>query len=196
MRSCDHPETYNRPGKPRFLFTANRVDKTAPASCLAGRERNRAYCAGGSTSRITAATRGTVESGIVSLLNTSTGVRMQTSTNNAGRYNFENAAPGGPYTIEVRAIGFQPATKTGVMLTLGQRYVQDFVLEAQPVTLAELEVIAATNPLINSARTGPSQTVSDTAIQRYPLLGRNFTDLLRTSPQVMTGSSVGGHNNR
>jgi outer membrane receptor protein involved in Fe transport len=146
--------------------------------------------------RITAATRGTVESGVVSLLNTSTGVRMQTSTNNAGRYNFENAAPGGPYTIEVRAIGFQPATKTGVMLTLGQRYVQDFVLEAQPVTLAELEVIAATNPLINSARTGPSQTVSDTAIQRYPLLGRNFTDLLRTSPQVMSGSSVGGQNNR
>jgi outer membrane receptor protein involved in Fe transport len=146
--------------------------------------------------RITSATRGTVESGVVSLLNTSTGVRMQTATNNAGRYNFENAAPGGPYTIEVRAIGFQPATKTGVMLTLGQRYVQDFVLEAQPVTLEEVTVIAATNPLINSARTGPGQIVSDTSIQRYPLLGRNFTDLIRTSPQVLSGSGVGGQNSR
>src|ERR1041384_3087103 len=82
------------------------------------------------------------------------------------------------------------------MLALGQRYVQDFELKQQVVTLQELTVIAATNPLINSGRTGPAQIVTDTAIQRYPLLGRNFTDLLRTSPQVISGSSVAGQNNR
>jgi hypothetical protein len=146
--------------------------------------------------RITSTARGTVESGIVSLVNTSTGARMQTSTNNFGRYNFENAAPGGPYTLEVRAIGYQPATKTGIMLTLGQRYVQDFQLEEQAVTLEELTVIAATNPLINAARTGPAQIVSDTSIQRLPLLGRDFTSLLATSPQVLRGAQIGGQNNR
>src|ERR1041384_3956818 len=82
------------------------------------------------------------------------------------------------------------------MLALGQRYVQDFELKQQVVTLQELTVIAANNPLINSGRTGPAQIVTDTAIQRYPLLGRNFTDLLRTSPQVISGSSVAGQNNR
>ena len=70
--------------------------------------------------RVTSEARGTVENGIVALINTSTGARQQTTTNAGGRYNFENAGPGGPYTIEVRAIGFQQASKTGVTLTLGQ----------------------------------------------------------------------------
>jgi outer membrane receptor protein involved in Fe transport len=146
--------------------------------------------------RITSESRGTVENAIVALINTSTGARQQTSTNSSGRYNFENTTPGGPYTIDVRSIGFQAASKTGIMLTLGQRYVQDFELKQQVVTLEELTVVAATNPLINSGRTGAGQTVSDTAIQRLPLLGRNFTDLLRTSPQVLSGSGIGGQNSR
>jgi carboxypeptidase family protein/TonB-dependent receptor-like protein len=146
--------------------------------------------------RITSETRGTVENAIVALTNTSTGARQQTSTNSAGRYNFENVPPGGPYTMEVRAIGFQAASKTGVMLTLGQKYMQDFELKQQVVTLEELTVVAATNPLINSGRTGPAQIVNDTSIQRLPLLGRNFTDLLRTSPQVLSGTSIAGQNNR
>jgi outer membrane receptor for ferrienterochelin and colicin len=146
--------------------------------------------------RVTSETRGNVQSAIVVVTNTSTGAKQQTTTNAAGRYNLENATPGGPYTIEVRAIGFQPASKTGIMLTLGQRYVQDFQLAQQVVTLEELTVVAATNPLINSGRTGAAQIVTDTSIQRLPLLGRNFTSLLATSPQVMSGTSIGGQNNR
>jgi outer membrane receptor protein involved in Fe transport len=150
--------------------------------------------------RIISESRGTVESGIVALTNTSTGTRQQTTTNSAGRYTFENVPPGGPYTMEIRAIGFQPATKTGIVLTLGQRYVQDFELKQSVVTLEELTIIAATNPLINSGRTGPAQSVSDTSIQRIPILGRNFTSLLNMSPQVTPnnagGFSIGGQNPR
>ncbi len=146
--------------------------------------------------RITSETRGNVQGAIVLLTNTANGARQQTSTNGAGRYNLENVTPGGPFTIEVRAIGFQPAAKNGILLSLGQRYNQDFELKQQIVTLEELTVVAATNPLINAGRTGPAQTVTATAIQRLPLLGRNFTGLLATSPQVTSGTSVGGQNNR
>src|ERR1043166_3513330 len=100
--------------------------------------------------RVSSEARGTVENAVVALLNTSTGARQQTSTNGAGRYNFENVPPGGPYTLEVRAIGFQSASKSGIMLALGQRYLGDFELKQQVVTLEELTVVAATNPLINS----------------------------------------------
>ncbi len=146
--------------------------------------------------RVTGEGRRTVESASILLINTATGSRHATTSNSAGRYNFENVPPGGPYTIEVRSIGFQPASKTGITLVLGQRYQQDFELQQQVVTLQELVVVAATNPLINSGRTGAAQIVTDTAIQRFPLLGRNFTDLLRTSPQVSSGSSIAGQNNR
>lgn len=137
-----------------------------------------------------------IEGALVSITNQSTGTRLATSTTKGGRFNFENVPPGGPFTIAIRAIGFEPATKTGVMLTLGQRYTADFELAARVITLEELTVVAATNPLINAGRTGPAQIVTDTAIQRFPLLGRNFTDLIRTSPQVTLGTSVGGQNSR
>ncbi len=137
-----------------------------------------------------------VEAANVSLTNTSTGARLATTTRANGRYNFENVPPGGPYTIDVRGIGFQPATKTGIRLTLGQRQVEDFELQQQVVVLEELAVTAATNPLINTGRTGAAQTVSGETIRRMPSLGRNFTDLIRTSPQVLLGSSVGGQNGR
>ena len=137
-----------------------------------------------------------LEGALVSITNVATGTRLATATAKSGRFNFENVPPGGPFTIAVRAIGFEPATKTGVMLTLGQRYPANFDLAARVIVLEELTVVAATNPLINSGRTGPAQIVTETAIQRYPLLGRNFTDLIRTSPQVTLGTSVGGQNSR
>ncbi|MEZ4586272.1 MAG: TonB-dependent receptor [Gemmatimonadales bacterium] len=155
-----------------------------------------------------AAVQGIVTSGVgapieganVVLLNTQTGVRLLSQSRNNGRYNFENVAPGGPYTIEIRAIGFEMATRSGVVLTLGQRYTAHFELKPQVVTLEELAVIAVTNPLINSGRTGPASTITDTAIQSLPLLGRNFTSLLNANPQVIPGRtggvSIAGQNNR
>src|SRR5262249_22971956 len=59
----------------------------------------------------------------------------------------------------------------------------------------EIVVVETVDPLQDKGRTGPSTTVNDTEIQRLPLAGRNFTDLIATSPQV-SGSSIGGQNNR
>jgi hypothetical protein len=136
-----------------------------------------------------------VEGAIITVLNTSTGGRWQAVTRSSGRYFLENVATGGPFTIEARGIGFQPSRRTGIMLNLGQRYEASFELSTSPVELEELAVSAAVNPLINSARTGPATTISDSAIARLPLLGRDFTSLIQTAPQVV-GTSVGGQNNR
>jgi len=62
-------------------------------------------------------------------------------------------------------------------------------LKPQIVTLQELEVNSTTDPLINAARTGPSTVVSDSAIARIPILGRNWNGLLAASPQVV-GNSI------
>src|ERR1043166_6098221 len=127
----------------------------AGAARLAGQGLTRAEVSG----RMPARGGGTGENEVDALINTATGARQQTTTGSSGRYNFENVPPGGPYTLEVRAIGFQQASKTGIMLALGPPYVQDLELKQQVVTLEELTVVAATDALINSGRTGPSQSV-------------------------------------
>ena len=141
-----------------------------------------------------------VEGAIVSLTNRSTGSKRQATTQSSGRYTMENVPVGGPYTIEVRGIGFESLKRDDVMLSLGQRFVSDFTLRAQVVQLQEIAVNAETgDPVMNTAKTGVAQSIGDNTISRLPVLGGNFTNLVATTPQVAAvsgGVSAGGQNNR
>jgi outer membrane receptor protein involved in Fe transport len=136
-----------------------------------------------------------VEGARVELKSTQGGQTYTATTGANGRYFIDNVQPGPGYTLTVTAIGFKPTTRPGIVLALGQRLNLDVGLAGEAVQLEELQVTAAMDPLINAARTGPSQRISDSAIARLPLQGRNFTDLIQTSPQVV-GTSVAGQNNR
>ena len=141
-----------------------------------------------------------VRDAAVVAINTSNGQRWETTTGERGRYFLENVSVGGPYLIEARALGFRPRRTGGITLNLGQRYTADFVLVEAPIRLAEVTVTASVDPVINAGRTGPAQIISDSALTRLPLLGRNFLDLVLESPQAtrttVGGSLIGGQNNR
>ena len=136
----------------------------------------------------------------VSLINTSNGQSYATTSAEDGRFSFENVQVGGPYTIDVRAIGFEPLHFEGLLLRLGQRFVFDRPLRRSAVQLSGVSVEARTNPLLSVARTGAQTFVGESLITRLPTLGRNFTDFISAVPQVVTsevpGASVGGQNNR
>ena len=76
----------------------------------------------------------------VVVTNASTGQRFQVVSRAGGRFAIENLPPGGPYTVEVRAIGFQAGRRSGVRLELGQRYASDFSLKAAVVEVQEQTV--------------------------------------------------------
>ena len=139
-------------------------------------------------------TGGAVASATVRVTNRATGWSITLATNAAGRFNVENVPAGGPYRVVASAQGFAPAVRDSVRLALGQRYHLALVLPPTTSTLAPVNVVAP-NPLLSSARTGASYTVTDSAIQRLPLLDRDFTELLQTAPYVV-GTSVAGANNR
>src|SRR5690349_10942424 len=67
-----------------------------------------------------------IEDASVSVANLTNGERWQTTSRSRGRYEFERLSVGGPYVVEVRAVGFGPARQSGVYLALGQRLVMDF----------------------------------------------------------------------
>jgi hypothetical protein len=136
-----------------------------------------------------------IEGARVELRNAHTGQLYSATTNTNGRYFIDNVTPGSGYTATVTAIGLKPTTRPGIVVALGQRFTLDVGLVSDVVQLEEVQVTASAYPLINAARTGPSQRISDSAIARLPLQGRNFTDLIQVSPQVV-GASVAGQNNR
>lgn len=140
----------------------------------------------------TAAVYGTVISGdsvpvdeaTVSLINTSNGERWQTVTRSEGHYTVEYLAVGGPYTLEVRAIGFEPVRRSDIVLSLGQRQRVDVELTPAVSALPELAVTATADPWINPGRTGPAQRITDTLSSRLPVRRRDFLQLIYLSPQA------------
>ncbi len=93
-------------------LTAQGVTSAAITGVVAGRDSN------------------AIQEATVTVINTSNGERWQTLTHDGGRYVLDYLTIGGPYTIEVRAIGYSPLTVSGVMLSLGERRRADFTARA------------------------------------------------------------------
>jgi hypothetical protein len=136
---------------------------------------------------------------VVTVTNQADGERWRTTTRADGRFAFEYLSVGGPYTVEARAIGFRPASETGVTLSLGQRRRADFAL-TQAVTQLEELTVQATDARLSGSRTGPSQTFTAEQFAALPLDHRDFSRMLLLSPQAMvsrdTGISIAGQPDR
>lgn len=140
---------------------------------------------------VTSATGAPVEDATVRVTNLATGERWQALTRSGGRYTLEHLAVGGPYGLDVRALGFAPAERAGLSISQGQRLWQEFRLTPSAVTLDEITVRARTDPELNAGRTGPSLTLTDSAIARLPLDIRDFSRLAVLSPLVTPGADGG-----
>lgn len=135
----------------------------------------------------------------VLVTNSATGERWQALTQANGRFYLEHLSIGGPYRLDVRAVGFRPAERTAISLSLGQRLTFDVTLIPAAVELPELVVRGVIDPRINGSRTGPALTISDSVIDRLPIFGRDFGLLVQLSPQATmspNGASFGGAHDR
>ncbi len=145
--------------------------------------------------RLTDEAGAAVASALVSLVNGSTGQRYARRSGDDGRYNFENVAVGGPYTLEVRALSFEPLKSEAFQLALGQRLDRSFALKGAAVEVAAVTVTAEADPLLSRGRTGAQTLISDSALRRLPTLNRSFDNFLNATPQVV-GRSFTGQNDR
>ncbi len=140
-----------------------------------------------------------VDGAQIQVENKSNGFRASTLTRENGRYYVQGLEVGGPYTVQVRRLGFAMVSKDNILVPLGQTVPVDFALKAQAAQLAGVEVTATKGSIISPNKTGVGTTISDTLISRLPSINRDFTDFARAAPQVSTtgnGLSGGGVNNR
>jgi hypothetical protein len=132
-----------------------------------------------------------LEQAIVRVTNSSNGERWQTATSARGWYFIEYLSVGGPYRIEVRAVGYEPMRRDSVFLALGQRLTVHFSLTPAVIRLHEITVTGTDDPRFSMARTGPAQIIPESTIARLPVRGRDYAELAILSPQV-TRSPNGG----
>ncbi len=125
-----------------------------------------------------------------------TGTEYGTSTRVDGRYTLRNVRVGGPYEVRVTFIGFNSQIKEITRIELGETVVRNFELEEGSLELGEISVTAVADRVFNADRTGARTNITSEDIANTPSVFRNLGDFTRLTPQVTSGNSFAGANDR
>ena len=107
-------------------------------------------------------------------------------TNVDGRYTIQGMRTGGPYKVQVSYVGYQTSVFKGIILELGNTYVQNVTLHPSSELLDEVLVVADAK-----TKTGAAKNFSLENIENTPTVSRDIYDIVKNSPLV-TASKIGG----
>ena len=130
-----------------------------------------------------------------------TGSQYSTLTNEKGYFTIPNVRVGGPYTIRVSYVGYNPEETKGIYTKLGQTRKLYFSLD-ESSTLKTVEVVAS-NGVFDGNRTGSESNIDNYTVNNAPTIQRELSDYVRLTPSAkvlpgngLNGISVAGVNNR
>lgn len=139
--------------------------------------------------------RAVVQDAALTLINLDQGAKRDATTNRQGVYEFQLVEPA-RYEIIASANGFQTATYTDVVLTVGQTMRLDFNLSLGKFEQT-VDVSGASAPRLETGSSEVSQLIDSSQVSDLPLNGRNFDDLIPLMAGATTGmqgQSNGGYN--
>ena len=140
-------------------------------------------------------TSGALPGASVKATHVPTGTTYTVTTSGDGRFTISNMRSGGPYTVEVSYIGFQPQKTENIFLKLGDVYAFNAKLSDGNNQLEEVVVAGKQDKTFNSKRTGAATNISKEQLQNLPSISRSLQDFTRLTPQA-NGNSFGGVSNK
>ena len=123
------------------------------------------------------------------------GTRYAAVTNTSGRFTIQGMRTGGPYSVTISYIGFQPKTVKGVNLQLGETYNLSVWLSEDANELAEV-VVSGKASKFAAEKTGAATNINSSQITNLPTVSRSITDVTRLSPYGGNGMSFAGADGR
>ena len=134
------------------------------------------------------------------------GTSYEAKTRQDGRFTMPGMRVGGPYVVTVAyelsggtsISAFEPQTQDNVMVNLGVSTDLDFTVRPIAVT-EEVSVVARSDTVFSSNRTGASTALSRQEIGVLPTVTGRLNDLVRLTPQFsggLFGMSFAGQDNR
>jgi hypothetical protein len=132
---------------------------------------------------VTDATGAVVSNATVDILNTSTNISNQVTTDSKGYYRFQQLQIGGPYTITIGATNFQQYKSTGLTLNLNDDRAVDAVLQVGSGTTT-VQVQAATVQ-VETSDTQLKTELTAQAIDALPSISRDISQFEKTAPGVV-----------
>ena len=112
-----------------------------------------------------------------------------------GRFSIQGMRTGGPYSVTVSYIGFQPKSYKGITLQLGENYDLGIEMSEDANALQEV-VVTGTKSKFNAEKTGASTNINNAQIVNLPTVSRSIYDVTRLSPYGGNGMSFAGADGR
>lgn len=128
-----------------------------------------------------------------------TGSQFGTNADVNGFFHLPNLNVGGPYTIKVTFVGYEPNILENVYLRLGDRLDYSIKMIENVIQIGEVIVVGKPDNTFNSGRTGAKTNVTQENMAQLPSISRSLSDFTRLTPQATTtsgGVSLAGSNNR
>ncbi len=127
------------------------------------------------------------------------GTSYEATTRADGRFSIPNMRVGGPYTVQVNYVGtgtaFAQQTKEDVTVNLG--IATDLTLSVRVIAVQEnVTVIAETDPVFSSARTGAATQISRDDLANLPTISGRLENITRLTPQQSGTMSFAGQDTR
>ena len=144
--------------------------------------------AGTITGTVTDSSQAVIPGVAVTVTNIDTGVAHSYQTNDSGLYVAPFLQPG-HYTVNAAASNFGTVVAKNLTLLVGQTLTIDLSLKVQTST-ATVEVSGET-PILNVGQTEVSQVVDQAIIQNLPVNGRNWSDFVLLTPNVVQDGGSG-----
>ena len=125
---------------------------------------------------------GTIPKATVTLTNQDTAIKVQTSTDENGNFDFFNIKVG-RYTLAVEHAGFSKSTTTDLMVNVGARQRVDVAMQVGAVSESvEVTSVAA---VLETDSSEHGQVINTAAVTELPLNGRNYADLALLSTNAV-----------
>ncbi len=122
--------------------------------------------------------------------NNDTGLTRNTTTDDAGRFNFPQLLPG-PYTVKVSAKGFEPQANSSVVTGLGQKQSVSFTLRL--ASAKEDMTVTEQTPLINPDNANTSTTMTARGLENLPNPGGDMTYPLQFAAGALINTAGSGN---
>lgn len=130
----------------------------------------------------------------VTALHVESGARYVAVSRTGGAFSLPNMRVGGPYVLWAEMLGHATDTEEDVVVLLGQTVRTDFVLSAEAIRIAGVEVTATAEDARLADRTGAATWVGPDEVAILPSIKRTTRDLVRIDPRNDGNLAFGGRN--
>ena len=120
--------------------------------------------------KITDASGEAVPGAAVVAVHTPSGTQYYAVANAEGRFFINGMRAGGPYTVEVSCLGYQPVNYTDITLQLAEAYMLNASMADDSEMLNEVVVISTASSKFATEKTGAATNINNKQIQALPTI--------------------------